>query len=296
MRFFLAGLNHKTAPVEVREKVAFDEASLANALADLRKQPGMHEGIILSTCNRVEVAVTAEDGADAEGAVENFISASRSIDRSWVTPYLYRHDGEDAIRHVFRVASSLDSMVVGEPQILGQLKSAYAVAKECGWVTVYDEAAIVQDRPLHIKMDDQNRLHCEDGPAILYADGFDVYSWHGVRVPEEWIKDKKSLTAKTAITWENTEQRRAACEILGWINVLKELNSRVIDEDADEQVGTLLEVEIPDIGTERFLKVTCGTGRQFAIPVPPDVETALAANAWTFNIEPDVLRMLEVRT
>ena len=134
MRFFLAGLNHKTAPVEVREKVAFDEASLANALADLRKQPGMHEGMILSTCNRVEVAVTAEDGADAEGAVENFISASRSIDRSWVTPYLYRHNGEDAIRHVFRVASSLDSMVVGEPQILGQLKSAYAVAKECGSV------------------------------------------------------------------------------------------------------------------------------------------------------------------
>ena len=177
-----------------------------------------------------------------------------------------------------------------------KLDGLYAVAKECGWVTVYDEAAIVQDRPLHIKMDDQNRLHCEDGPAILYADGFDVYSWHGVRVPEEWIKDKKSLTAKTAITWENTEQRRAACEILGWINVLKELNSRVIDEDADEQVGTLLEVEIPDIGTERFLRVTCGTGRQFAIPVPPDMETALAANAWTFNIEPDVLRMLEVRT
>ena len=178
----------------------------------------------------------------------------------------------------------------------GKLAGLYAVAKECGWVTVYDEAAIVMDRPLHIKMDEENRLHCEDGPAILYADGFDVYSWHGVRVPDEWIKDKGSLTAKTAITWENTEQRRAACEILGWINVLKELNSRVIDEDDDEMIGTLLEVDIPDIGTEKFLRVTCGTGRQFAIPVPPDMKTALEANAWTFDIGPDVLKMLEVRT
>src|SRR5437762_9539866 len=90
--------------------------------------------MILSTCNRVEVAVTAAETADVESAVEGFLAESRHVERAWVTPYLYRFDGPEAIRHLFRVAASLDSMVVGEPQILGQLKSAYALAKEHGAV------------------------------------------------------------------------------------------------------------------------------------------------------------------
>ena len=102
------------------------------ALASLRKCPGLLEGMILSTCNRVEIAATLEDEADLGGTVETFLAESRSVERAWVVPYLYRYDGSDAIRHLFRVAASLDSMVVGEPQILGQLKSAYAMAKEHG--------------------------------------------------------------------------------------------------------------------------------------------------------------------
>lgn len=132
MKFLLTGLNHRTAPVEVREKIAFDERTLPDALENLRKRPGVVEGVILSTCNRVEVSVTAEDAADAEAAVDGFIADTRSVERTWVSPYLYHYGGSDAIRHLFRVASSLDSMVVGEPQILGQLKSAYAIAKEHG--------------------------------------------------------------------------------------------------------------------------------------------------------------------
>ena len=132
MRLLLTGLNHKTAPVEVRERVAFEEGALPDALDSLKRHPGVLEGMILSTCNRVEVAVTAEEATDAEDAVEHFISESRHVDRKWVTPYLYRYLGSDAIRHMFRVASSLDSMVVGEPQILGQLKNAYSLAKERG--------------------------------------------------------------------------------------------------------------------------------------------------------------------
>jgi glutamyl-tRNA reductase len=134
MKLLLTGLNHRTAPVEVRERLAFEEKTLPAELDNLRRQPGLIEGMILSTCNRVEVAVTADEQANAEEAVEGFLAASRKVDRRWVTPYLYRFDGSDAIRHLFRVASSLDSMVVGEPQILGQLKSAYALAKERGTV------------------------------------------------------------------------------------------------------------------------------------------------------------------
>ena len=132
MKLLLTGLNHRTAPVEVRERIAFEEHALPAALASLRKCPGLIEGMILSTCNRVEISATVDDNSDAGLAVENFLAESRAVERAWVEPYLYRFDGSDAIRHLFRVASSLDSMVVGEPQILGQLKSAYAVAKESG--------------------------------------------------------------------------------------------------------------------------------------------------------------------
>jgi len=135
MKLLLTGLNHRTAPVEVRERLAFEDGALPEALDDLKRRPGLMEGVILSTCNRVEVAVTGDDSADVETAVEGFLADSRRVERAWVTPYLYRFDGPEAIRHLFRVASSLDSMVVGEPQILGQLKTAYSVAKERGAVS-----------------------------------------------------------------------------------------------------------------------------------------------------------------
>jgi glutamyl-tRNA reductase len=131
MRFSITGVNHRTAPVEVRERLAFDEPSLSAALVELKRRPGFCEGMILSTCNRVELALTCEDKIDA-GTVEEFLAHSRKVTREWVTPYLYRFEDDAAIRHLFRVAASLDSMVVGEPQILGQLKTAYAIAKEHG--------------------------------------------------------------------------------------------------------------------------------------------------------------------
>ena len=135
MKLFVTGLNHRTAPVEVRERLAFDEHALVQALENLKQRPGLLEGMILSTCNRVEITVTADEQADAESLVEFFLAESRAVERKWVSPYLYHYDGSDAVRHLFRVASSLDSMIVGEPQILGQLKTAYALAKECGAIS-----------------------------------------------------------------------------------------------------------------------------------------------------------------
>lgn len=137
MKLFVTGLSHHTAPVEVRERLAFDDAALPQALDRLRDRPGMIEGMILSTCNRVEVAVTVEEASDAGPIVENFLAETRSVETAWMSPYLYHYDGREAIRHLFRVASSLDSLVVGEPQILGQLKTAYAVAKEHGSMSGY---------------------------------------------------------------------------------------------------------------------------------------------------------------
>jgi len=144
MKFAITGLNHRTAPVEVREKLNFDQNALGPALAELKRLPGVHEGMVLSTCNRVEVSMWLDDDADARALGERFLASTRAVDRPFVAPFLYCHEEADAIRHLFRVASSLDSMVVGEPQILGQLKTAYALAKAHGAVSGALEALLTR--------------------------------------------------------------------------------------------------------------------------------------------------------
>jgi glutamyl-tRNA reductase len=131
MTFQLIGVNHKTAPVEVRERLAIPESRLPEALRSFTQHPGVEEGLILSTCNRVELlARTQNGGAD----LRQFLGAFFNMDRSLMDPHLYEYREKDAVRHVFRVTSSLDSMVVGEAQILGQVKEAYATARAVGAV------------------------------------------------------------------------------------------------------------------------------------------------------------------
>ena len=138
MKLHLTGVSHKTAPVEVRECLAFREESLPGALTELKSFDGVSEAMILSTCNRVEITVTTIDGAEPQAVIDSFLSRQKAQDTALLAPHLYRHEGRDAIHHLLRVASSLDSMVVGEPQILGQLKAAYSMAKNagciCGWL------------------------------------------------------------------------------------------------------------------------------------------------------------------
>jgi glutamyl-tRNA reductase len=138
MKLLVTGVSHKTAPVEVRECLAFRDEALPAALADLKAREGVAEALILSTCNRVEVTVTTEDSADPRAIVDSFLADHKAVSPHTIGPHLYRYEGRDAIHHLFRVASSLDSMVIGEPQILGQLKAAYAAAKDsgavCGWL------------------------------------------------------------------------------------------------------------------------------------------------------------------
>ena len=131
MTFQLIGVNHKTAPVEVRERLAIPESRLPEALRSFTQHPGVEEGLILSTCNRVELlARTQNGGADLRG----FLGAFFNMDRAVMDPHLYEYREKDAVRHLFRVTSSLDSMVVGEAQILGQVKEAYATARAVGAV------------------------------------------------------------------------------------------------------------------------------------------------------------------
>jgi glutamyl-tRNA reductase len=132
MKLLIAGLSHKTAPVHLREKLAISESSVPEALHQLQKL-GAAEAVILSTCNRVEIAVTANDDEQPGAIVDRFLTEWKGSLTAF-DGHLYRLEAREAIQHLFRVAASLDSMVVGEPQILGQLKSAYSIAKTEGSV------------------------------------------------------------------------------------------------------------------------------------------------------------------
>ena len=180
-----------------------------------------------------------------------------------------------------------------ETDILEPLKE---VVRQVNWFLPEEDICYVSNRPFVVRFDDRDVLHNEFGPACGYRDGFGIYAWHGTRIPREWIEDKENLSAETALKWPQIEQRRSACEILGWAKILKELNAVVINDDGDPEIGILVEVEIPDIGRERFLRVQCGTGREFALPVPPEMETALQAQSWTWGIDETEFVKPEVRT
>jgi glutamyl-tRNA reductase len=134
MSIVLVGINHKSAPVEVRERLAFSEEACSTGLRSLVDGSVVREGLIVSTCNRVEVlAETASERlSDTLERVNQFLSRTDSLPRSLFEQHLYTHTDDKAIRHLFRVTSSLDSMVVGEPQVLGQVRKAYSIALEAG--------------------------------------------------------------------------------------------------------------------------------------------------------------------
>ncbi|MEQ8660357.1 MAG: glutamyl-tRNA reductase, partial [Gammaproteobacteria bacterium] len=132
MPLFILGLSHKTAPLAVREKVAFDAGQLPQALDALNASVGVSESIILSTCNRTELY--CDVAADAVRQPLDWLSGYRDLGRAEIEPHLYHLSDEHAVRHVLRVASGLDSLVLGEPQILGQLKEAYRTAVSAGTV------------------------------------------------------------------------------------------------------------------------------------------------------------------
>ncbi len=128
MALIALGLNHQTAPLSLRERVAFPSDATTPALAGLLAEPGVSEAAILSTCNRTELYCTVEPGAEAAPAA--WLHRHQDLTHARIDEFLYRHHDADAVRHLFRVATGLESMVLGEPQILGQVKDAYAMARE----------------------------------------------------------------------------------------------------------------------------------------------------------------------
>src|SRR5215213_1843988 len=161
MSILLIGVNHKTAPVEIRERLAFNDEACASGLRQLVDGEVVREGLIVSTCNRVEVltATGAQHAREGTERITRFLSEIRSIPYEDINKHLYSHSDDEAVRHVFRVTSSLDSMVVGEPQVLGQVRRAYTLAVESG------TAGRVLNRLVHHTFRVAKRVRNETGIA-----------------------------------------------------------------------------------------------------------------------------------
>lgn len=134
MGFIVVGTNHKYSPIILRERISFSKKRLRDALNFLRERGLLNGAVILSTCNRVEVYASAEDSQLKVEEIEDFISRYHEVDKRAIFPYLYIYEGKQAIRHLMSVASGLDSLILGETQILGQVKSSFIEAESLDFV------------------------------------------------------------------------------------------------------------------------------------------------------------------
>jgi glutamyl-tRNA reductase len=152
------GMNHESAPLELRECLAGDKIGPAELISRMRESDLFNESLFISTCNRVEAICTATDPVQAEGFILSLMSESSGLSIENLKPHMYLHKDMDAVRHIFRVASSLDSMVIGEPQILGQVKEAYRLAASKEKTT-----GVILNRLMHKTFKVAKRVRTETG-------------------------------------------------------------------------------------------------------------------------------------
>lgn len=187
MQIILAGLSHKTTPLKWRERFAFTDEINAAALPQLVERKVLQEGLIVSTCNRVEILAAHDDAVNLESAlahIKRFLQVARGVPEEITNQFLYFHTDLAAVRHLFRVASSLDSMVVGEPQILGQVRRAYALAHREG------TANRVLNRLVHTAFRVAKRVRTETGIAASAVSIASV----AVRLARETFADLEDKT------------------------------------------------------------------------------------------------------
>ncbi|MBI2412233.1 MAG: glutamyl-tRNA reductase [Deltaproteobacteria bacterium] len=155
MNLIIVGLNHKTSPIEIREKLSFPSQTIGEPLKKLTNHFGLNEGVILSTCNRVEVLAITNDMEKGVWQIKRFLSDYHAIPLEKLDEHLYVHLGEDAVKHLFRVGAGLDSMVMGEPQILGQVKDSY------GYAVQFNTAGVIVNKLYHKAFQVAKRIRSE---------------------------------------------------------------------------------------------------------------------------------------
>ena len=214
----LIGVNHKTAPVALREKLSFSREESLTALKALKQYPDIKEVLIFSTCNRTEVLYVSDSDTSVDD-VAAFVSAQKHIDVSEFASALYVLHGDEAVRHIFRVASSLDSMMVGEPQILGQVKQAYRTAVEAG------ASGVLLNRMMHKAFSIAKQVRKETG----IGDNAVSISYAAVELANKIFSD---LSAKSVLLLGAGEMAELAVEHLMSHNVKQVLVANRTFENA----------------------------------------------------------------
>ena len=186
--------------------------------------------------------------------------------------------------------------------------TAYAAWEQAaihgGFRVMHPEFCMVSDFPSVLKVDEQNRPHCEDGPSHLWRDGWALYHWHGTRLPAEWVENRKTIDPSIILKCENVEQRAAGMAMIGWPRALEVLKSKVIDHDPEPDHGDLIEMTLPGLSQPgRFLKAMCPRNGLIVEGVPrvsdidgKPIDTVRAAQAWRVGLTPSEFRFPEVRT
>jgi len=173
-------------------------------------------------------------------------------------------------------------------EVANKLRGLQEVAQSCGWWWPFADAVILTERPNKILRDDQNRLHCETGPALSYPDGFSIYAWHGTRLPAEWVENRTTIDPAIILKAGNVEQRAAGAALIGWPRMLKVLKEKVVDDSGSPDIGQLIELTLPGLPEPgRFLKAVCPRNGIICegVPYVSDIDnlpinTALHAQAW----------------
>ena len=188
--------------------------------------------------------------------------------------------------------SDLAAVVIGAPRA----ESLNALLLGTEQLIFEAEVALVSRKPVSLKRNPEGRLHCEDGPARAYLGGALTYAWNGTKIPAGWTKGKLPPVPQL-LGWENMEQRRVGCEILGWDKILDSVDCKTLDTHENPQMGELLLVRLPNTGPELFLKYQCGTGRAFASCVTDSrARTVQAAQNWIWSMPSGVDYNPEHRT
>jgi len=238
--------------------------------------------------------VAQAHGEVISGAV--WVSVQLALARAAVGPRLWAPGPLDWLVPLSTYGFFRVALGVPYPEHISRTLDSWLVAvRAFGGLWRQEETCVLCERPIDIHLDADGRPHHESGAAVRFRDGFDMYFWHGTRMPPEWIATPHLLTPDLVLTTGNAAQRIAGVELIGWPRVLEVVKAFTIDQDADRQIGELLEVNLPVDGPTRLLRVLCGTGRVFWLRVPRHIQTARAANAWTYGLGPEEYRP-EIRT
>ncbi len=298
MSIILIGVNHKTAPVEIRERLAFDDAACAAGLRTLVDGEVVREGLIVSTCNRVEVlsAISSEQLEFGAGRVAQFLDTSGELPPDFLKDHLYRHTDEEAVRHLFRVASSLDSMVVGEPQVLGQVRHAYSLAVEAG------TAGRVLNRLVHHTFRVAKRVRTETGIASSAVS----ISYMAVELGKKIFDSLKGCTVLLIGAGEMAELSAKHLVNAGATRVLIANRTETAARQLANQIGAATTVPFDqlDASLHEADLVICSTGAPNYVVTEAQVRKAIARRrkrptclidiSVPRNIDPAVARLRNV--